>query len=79
MGGYELARSLRALPELGRLHLVALTGLALGEQQRHAATEAGFTLVLCKPTSPGELRSLLAVFASLEGQSGPGAPAREGG
>jgi PAS domain S-box-containing protein len=56
--GYELAREIRAIPELAGVRLVALTGHALPEDQRRAA-EAGFDAHLGKPVSPEEIERVL--------------------
>jgi PAS domain S-box-containing protein len=58
MNGYEVARALRADPELGRIHLIALTGYGR-EEDRLAAKEAGFDLHLTKPVDPERLAELL--------------------
>ena len=58
MNGYEVARALRADPELGRIHLIALTGYG-SEEDRLAAKEAGFGLHLTKPVEPERLVQLL--------------------
>ena len=59
MDGYELARRLR---ELGRLHLVALSGYGQ-EADRRRSAEAGFEVHLTKPV---DLRHLESVVRSLE-------------
>ncbi|HET8539910.1 MAG TPA: ATP-binding protein [Anaeromyxobacter sp.] len=59
--GYEVARDIRALPELAGVRLVALTGHALPEDQRRAS-EAGFEAHLGKPVSPEELERVLRVM-----------------
>jgi PAS domain S-box-containing protein len=48
MDGYELARRLRAMPEMSRLRLVALTGYGQAEDQQRALA-AGFDAHLIKP------------------------------
>lgn len=58
MDGYELARRLRALPELADVVLVALTGYGQ-DSDRQRAIEAGFDHHLVKPVSVDALRSLL--------------------
>ena len=56
--GYELARSLRALPGLANLRLIAVTGF--GEKQdRERSHEAGFAHHLVKPVDLETLRALL--------------------
>jgi PAS domain S-box-containing protein len=58
MNGYEVARALRADPELGRIHLIAMTGYG-SEEDRLATEEAGFDLHLTKPVDPDRLVELL--------------------
>ncbi|SFC64072.1 ATP-binding protein [Massilia yuzhufengensis] len=59
MDGYGAARALRALPGLGNLGLVALTGW--GAQEDRARTHAaGFDHHLLKPASPEGLDAVLA-------------------
>ncbi len=50
MDGYELARQLRALPDLANLKLIALTGYGQSADKQRAAS-AGFNLHLVKPIS----------------------------
>jgi CheY-like chemotaxis protein len=59
MDGYAVARALRAMPELGPLRLVALTGYGQ-PQDRERAREAGFDLHLVKPVTPEKLQEILA-------------------
>jgi two-component system CheB/CheR fusion protein len=61
MTGYEVARLLRARPDLARLPLVAVTGYAEDEARR-LSHEAGFDHHLVKPVDPD---AILAVVASL--------------
>jgi PAS domain S-box-containing protein len=56
--GYDVAREIRAAPELAGVRLVALTGHALPEDQRRAA-EAGFDAHLGKPVAPDTLQRLI--------------------
>jgi PAS domain S-box-containing protein len=56
--GYDVAREIRATPELAGVRLVALTGHALPEDQRKAA-DAGFDAHLGKPVAPDTLERLL--------------------
>jgi CheY-like chemotaxis protein len=58
MDGYEVARRLRALPGLGKVPLVALTGYGRNEDRKRSA-ECGFTAHLVKPVDPKVLRDLL--------------------
>jgi CheY-like chemotaxis protein len=57
--GYEVARRMRALPELVDTHLVALTGYARLDDRTRAA-EAGFARHLVKPIDFSELEKALA-------------------
>jgi CheY-like chemotaxis protein len=66
MDGYEVARRLRALPETGRVLLVAMTGWDQ-EEDRHRSWEAGFDYHLTKPAPPEEIQRLLRRRAVLEG------------
>jgi two-component system CheB/CheR fusion protein len=61
MDGYEVARALRADPDLQGVGLVAVTGYASNEDQRKAA-QAGFDWHLAKPP---DLRSLEEILAEL--------------
>jgi CheY-like chemotaxis protein len=56
--GLELARRLRALPGLGRVLLVCVSGYG-EEATADAAREAGCDLHLLKPADPDQLRKLL--------------------
>ena len=58
MDGYEVARRIRALPELSGITLVALTGYGQ-EEDRRLAFEAGFDKHLVKPISLEALEQLL--------------------
>ncbi|HET9471557.1 MAG TPA: ATP-binding protein [Usitatibacter sp.] len=68
MDGHEVARRLRADPELRRLRLIALTGYGLPEDERRAQ-EAGFDRHLTKPVEPQALASVLAGLAPSEAGS----------
>jgi two-component system, chemotaxis family, CheB/CheR fusion protein len=57
--GFELARRIRARPELGGLYLVALTGYGQ-PADRTMAIEAGFDEHLVKPLQPEDLTRLLS-------------------
>jgi PAS domain S-box-containing protein len=59
MDGYEVARRLRAMPELDGVCLIAMTGYAQSED-RTRAREAGFDAHLAKPVDFAELAQALA-------------------
>src|SRR5438094_193977 len=56
--GYEVAQRIRATPHGQELHLVALTGYGLPEDERHAR-QAGFDAHLTKPVHPAAMQRLL--------------------
>jgi CheY-like chemotaxis protein len=56
--GYQLARALRARPELETTVLVAVSGLA-GEDYRRRAARCGIEEFLPKPADPLTLRAIL--------------------
>ena len=58
MDGFEVARRLRAEPDLGGVHLVAITGYGQ-EEDRRRSREAGMDRHLTKPVDPDTLRALL--------------------
>ncbi len=58
MNGYEVAASIRALPEGTRTQLVALTGWAY-ENEPKGSNQAGFDLHLVKPVDPDYLQKRL--------------------
>jgi PAS domain S-box-containing protein len=59
MDGYEVARQLRADPDLGRSYLVALSGYAsVGDRERSLA--AGFDCHVAKPPEADEIERILA-------------------
>lgn len=58
MDGYELARRLRELPQLGGVSLVALTGYGT-DRERDRALQSGFDRHLVKPLDPELLARLL--------------------
>jgi PAS domain S-box-containing protein len=58
MNGYQIARGIRADPELPSARLVALSGYALPEDLRRAR-EAGFDEHIAKPPRLEELRAVL--------------------
>ena len=59
LDGYDVAKALRADPELKSAFLIALTGYGQ-EEDRRRALEAGFDAHLTKPADLGVLRRLLA-------------------
>jgi CheY-like chemotaxis protein len=59
MDGYEVARKLRARPELARTRLVALTGYGAATDVARAV-EAGFDAHLVKPASIEQLEAVIA-------------------
>jgi signal transduction histidine kinase/DNA-binding response OmpR family regulator len=73
MNGLEVARRLRAQPELQAALLVALTGYGQDEDRRRSE-EAGFDLHLTKPVDPKQLQRLLADRPVVD--PSPGKPAR---
>jgi PAS domain S-box-containing protein len=63
LNGYEVARRIRARPELAGTVLVALTGWG-GELDRSRSEEAGFDAHLTKPAGLDELDGLIARFGA---------------
>jgi CheY-like chemotaxis protein len=61
MNGYEVARAIRAKPELGRPFLVALTGWGAPEDRRKSK-EAGFDEHLTKPADMSVIELLLTTL-----------------
>ena len=57
--GYEVARSLRALPALQGVRLIALSGYA-DDRTRRRALEAGFDAHIAKPADLATLEGALA-------------------
>jgi CheY-like chemotaxis protein len=57
--GYEVARRIRALPGVGKLFLVALTGYGQPDD-RLRAQEAGFDAHIVKPVDPDDLIKVLS-------------------
>ena len=58
MSGYEVARQVRALPEIAQPTLIALSGYGQDEDRRRGS-EAGFEYHLVKPVEPQALFALL--------------------
>lgn len=58
MDGYELAREIRAIPELKRTPLILVTSIAASVESQNAA-EAGFAAWLTKPVKADQLRETL--------------------
>jgi PAS domain S-box-containing protein len=58
LGGYEVARRLRALKKQRPFRIVAVTGWGQ-EADRHRSREAGFDVHLVKPVEPNELARVL--------------------
>ncbi|MBP3954471.1 response regulator [Gemmata sp. G18] len=58
MDGYEVARRVRQLPDLGTTTLIAMTGYGQ-EEDRRKSQEAGFNYHLVKPVDLDEVRRLL--------------------
>ena len=75
--GYDVARALRADPELAGVRLVALTGYALPEDQRGRA-EAGFDAHLAKPVAPEALQRLITSLGPPPPDPEPRPPGRAG-
>lgn len=63
LNGYEVARKMRALPELAGTWLIALTGWGL-EQDRRRCEAAGFDHHLVKPVVVAALEQLLRACAA---------------
>ena len=62
MSGFELARRLRAVPDLSGVTLVAVTGWGQDEDRRESRN-AGLDHHLTKPVDPEEVRMLVAECA----------------
>jgi CheY-like chemotaxis protein len=59
MDGFEVARRLRQMPNLGGMLLVAMTGYG-NDADRHRSAQAGFDHHLVKPVEPAFIEELLA-------------------
>jgi signal transduction histidine kinase/ActR/RegA family two-component response regulator len=62
MNGYAVAQTLRGMPELGQVHIAAVTGWGQ-EEDRQRAREAGCDTHFTKPLAPAALEDLLATLA----------------
>ncbi|WP_321893299.1 hybrid sensor histidine kinase/response regulator [Paraburkholderia tropica] len=69
MSGYELARRLRAMPQLAGIRLVAITGYGQPEDDQHTR-EAGFDEHLIKPIDHKALQRSLSGRAGSERSGG---------
>jgi CheY-like chemotaxis protein len=58
MNGYDLARTLRALPGYEKVPMVAVTGFSMFDDRRRSL-EAGFNAHLTKPIEPRALLDLI--------------------
>jgi CheY-like chemotaxis protein len=72
LDGYEIARRIRRLPQVGHPRLIALTGYGQAED-RLRALEAGFDDHLVKPVDNDALQSRLARVSDEEGGGAPAA------
>jgi CheY-like chemotaxis protein len=68
MNGYDVARTLRGMPELDHVHIAAVTGWGQ-EEDRRKAREAGCDSHFTKPFSPPLMQDLLATIAKRERES----------
>lgn len=68
MDGYELARRLRAMPELNGIRLVALTGYGEAEVRKRTQA-AGFDDHLVKPVDVSVLQRAIAASDTRDGPS----------
>ena len=62
VNGYDLARKLRQIPGLERMHLVATTGFS-GDDDKRLAQSAGFDHFLVKPVDADEIDRILSGLA----------------
>lgn len=58
MNGYELAETLRALPDYMNVPMIAVTGFTMYDD-RERALQAGFNAFLTKPINPRDLINLV--------------------
>lgn len=75
MNGYDVARTLRAMPEFNHVHIAAVTGWGQDEDRRKAR-DAGCDSHFTKPLSPTMLEEFLATIAQrpLEGPPAASTP-----
>jgi CheY-like chemotaxis protein len=71
MNGYELARSVRQLPQAASYQLVAVTGYGDAEARLRSA-QAGYDEHLTKPVDPDTLEQILAQHGSRQARQRPG-------
>jgi CheY-like chemotaxis protein len=62
MNGYDVARTLRGMPEFNHVHIAAVTGWGQ-EEDRRKARDAGCDSHFTKPLSPAMLEDFLATIA----------------
>ncbi len=67
ISGYEVARQIRADPQLRPVLLVAQTGWGQPDDRRRSA-DAGFDHHLIKPVEPDQLEKILADMAPAPGR-----------
>lgn len=72
LNGYQVARTVRALPSGSQVRLVALTGWD-EEEYRASSQAAGFDAHFLKPIDHAALTRLLAAFATAEFATGDAA------
>jgi CheY-like chemotaxis protein len=75
MNGYDVARTLRAMPEFNHVQIAAVTGWGQ-EEDRRKARDAGCDSHFTKPLSPAMLEDFLATIAHrvLEGPGAASTP-----
>lgn len=61
MDGYEVARSLREIPEVRSTLIIAITGYGATEDKKRAY-EVGIDLHLTKPVKIGFIKELISVY-----------------
>jgi CheY-like chemotaxis protein len=77
MDGYEVARALRSMPDLGRPVLVAVTGWG-GPEDRLKSKNAGFDEHLTKPVDISMIELLLTTLPKHAGAPDGNPPVDEG-